>query len=67
MPFSTNGNDFSEIKSFTIFYKIFKFKNVKLIDDDFNNINQYQKKIKKFLLLILIVIYTKKHPNIEFY
>ena len=66
MPFSTNGNDFQEIKALQYFIKFFKFKNVKLIDDDFNNINQYQK-LKKFLLLILIVIYRRNTPNIEFY
>ena len=51
MPFSTNGNDFSgDKKLLQYFIKFFKFKNVKLIDDDFNNINQYQKKIKKISL-----------------
>ncbi len=51
MPFLTNGNDFSgDKKLLEYFIKFFKFKKVKLIDDDFNNINQYQKKIKKISL-----------------
>ena len=48
MPFSTNGNYFlGDKKLLEYFIKFFKFKRVKLIDDDFNNINRYKKKIKK--------------------
>lgn len=48
MPFSTDGNYFSgDKKVLEYFIKFFKFKKVKLIDDDFNNIHRYKKKIKK--------------------
>ena len=48
MPFSTDGNYFSgDKKLLEYFIKFFKFKKVKLIDDDFNNIHHYKKKIKK--------------------
>ena len=48
MPFSTNGNNFSgDKKILEYFIKFFKFEKIKIIDDDFNNINRYQKNIKK--------------------
>ena len=69
MPFSTNGNDFSgDKKLLEYFINFFKFKNIKLIDDDFNNINQYQKKLKKISLAYIDCdLYEETLTNIEFY
>jgi len=48
MPFSTNGNYFSgDKKLLKFFINFFKLQKIFLIDDDFNNIKKYDKKIKK--------------------
>lgn len=51
MPFSTNGNYFSgDKKLLKYFINFFKLENISLIDDDFNNIKKYDKKMKEISL-----------------